>query len=244
LDRRFLPSTNLDAGARNSLSTGLGFLGVITALVATSSTLGLPLEKITLIASALTAGIGFGLQAIIQNFVWGVFLLVERPIKLGDWVSVSGSEGPVQRMQVRATEVVDDDGTVAIVPNSALISSTVLDRSSARDRTSFDITIKIWDAPSAKAACDILAAQIANWAAIRNHPEPHFYLEARDNNSWTFRVWMQLADNGSQARTTSDLLFDLSALNETGVKVTIQYCRAGAVRKMGGAAARSTSFRN
>ena len=69
MDRRFLPSTNLDAGACNSPSTGLGYLGVITALVATSSTLGFPLEKITLIASALTVGIGFGLQAIIQIFV-------------------------------------------------------------------------------------------------------------------------------------------------------------------------------
>lgn len=84
LYRRFLPSTNLDAFARNSIVTGLGYLGIIVVLLATSSTLGLHLEKITLIASALTVGIGFGLQAIIQNFVSGVILLFERLIKLWD----------------------------------------------------------------------------------------------------------------------------------------------------------------
>ena len=222
LDRRFLPSTNLDVGARNSLVTGLGYLGVIAALIATSSTLGLQLEKITLIASALTVGIGFGLQAIIQNFVSGVILLFERPIKLGDWVSVSGSEGRVRRMRVRATEVVGDDGTIAIIPNSAFISSTVLNRSSARDQTSFDVTIKVSEAPSAQTARDILAAKIAGCPAIRSHPEPRFYLEALGVDSWTFRVRMQPVDDASQARTTSDLLFELSALSETGVKITVQ----------------------
>jgi small-conductance mechanosensitive channel len=92
LEKRFLPSTSLDVGVRTSLVTGLSYVGIIIALLSASSTLGLQLEKITLIASALSVGIGFGLQSIIQNFVSGVILLIERPVKQGDWVSVSGAE--------------------------------------------------------------------------------------------------------------------------------------------------------
>lgn len=125
-------------------------------------------------------------------------------------------------MRVRATEVVGDDGTIAIIPNSAFISSIVLNRSQAMDQTTFDITIKVSDASSAQAARDIVATKIASCAAIRNHPEPRFYLEALGEGWWTFRVRMQPADDASQARTTSALLFDLSSLSETGVRITVQ----------------------
>jgi small-conductance mechanosensitive channel len=128
LEKRFLPSTSLDVGVRTSLVTGLSYVGIIIALLSASSTLGLQLEKITLIASALSVGIGFGLQSIIQNFVSGVILLIERPVKQGDWVSVSGAEGTIRRIRVRATELATADGGTAIVPNSSFISSNVSNR--------------------------------------------------------------------------------------------------------------------
>lgn len=125
-------------------------------------------------------------------------------------------------MRVRATEVVGDDGTIAIVPNSAFISTTVLNSSNAMDRSSFDLTIRISDASSAQAARDLVAEKIADCDAVRQHPEPRFYLEAIGDRSWTFRVRMQLAEDVSQACTTSDLLFHLSSLSEAGVRIAME----------------------
>ncbi|RDE07375.1 mechanosensitive ion channel family protein [Sphingomonas aracearum] len=221
MERRFLPSTSLDAGARNSIVTGFSYVGIIVALLATSATLGLQLDKITLIASALTVGIGFGLQAIIQNFVSGVILLFERPIKIGDWVSVGGAEGRVRKMRVRATEVVADDGSIAIIPNSQFISSTVMNKSDATDRSSFDLTIKIAGCDSAHSAKELLQNRIAGCDAVRRDPPPHFYLEQIGDAAWTFRVRMHASEQRSQASIVSDLLFHLSELTNDRLTVSV-----------------------
>ena len=109
----------------------MSYAGALVALLAAASALGIALDKVTLIASALSVGIGFGLQSIIQNFVSGIILLIERPIKVGDWVSASGAEGIVQRIRVRATEIAMPDGSVNIVPNSSFISAPVQNRTAA-----------------------------------------------------------------------------------------------------------------
>ena len=103
LERRYLPATGWDSGLRNSVSTGVGYLGVAIVLVCALTATGVGFSQIALVASALSVGIGFGLQQIVQNFVSGVIILIERPIKVGDWVNVGGVEGDIRRIRVRDT---------------------------------------------------------------------------------------------------------------------------------------------
>ena len=110
---------------RNSVTTGVGYLGVCVAVLCALAASGLGFNQIALVASALSVGIGFGLQQVVQNFVSGVILLVERPVKVGDWVSVGGVEGDIRRIRVRATEIETSDRTTVIVPNSDLITKSV-----------------------------------------------------------------------------------------------------------------------
>jgi potassium-dependent mechanosensitive channel len=125
LERRFLPRTGLDPGLQNSVSVLFGYAGVIIALIFALSALGIDLQKIALIAGALSVGIGFGLQSVVSNFVCGIILLAERPIRVGDWVLVKNEEGYVRRISVRATEIETFDRASVIVPNQDFITGVV-----------------------------------------------------------------------------------------------------------------------
>jgi len=128
LEGKFMPTTKLDTGLRNSITTAAGYLGYAAAVALAVSSLGLSLERLTLVASALSVGIGFGLQSVVSNFVSGLILLWERPIRVGDQVLVGDAEGIVKRINVRSTEIETFDRSSVIVPNSNLISGVVRNR--------------------------------------------------------------------------------------------------------------------
>ncbi len=125
LDDRVLQHLPIDRGVRHSVRTGIGYIGAMVAITVGFSTLGLSLSNLALIAGALSVGIGFGLQAIVSNFVAGIILLVERPIKVGDWIVIGEFEGVVNRISVRATEIQTFQFASVIIPNSELISKAV-----------------------------------------------------------------------------------------------------------------------
>jgi potassium efflux system protein len=125
LDVDFLPKTKMDRGMRTSLVTLFSNVGFVLVVLLSLSALGIEWDRLAWIVSALSVGIGFGLQEIVKNFISGLILLTERPVKVGDLVSISGVEGDVRRINVRATEIQLSDRSTVIVPNSQLISQNV-----------------------------------------------------------------------------------------------------------------------
>ncbi len=125
LDTDFLPKTTMDVGMRVSLVTLFSNIGYVLVILLTLSIMGLQWNKLAWIVSALSVGIGFGLQEIVKNFISGLILLTERPVKVGDLVSISGIEGDIRRINVRATEIQLGDKSTVIVPNSQFISQNV-----------------------------------------------------------------------------------------------------------------------
>jgi small-conductance mechanosensitive channel len=125
LSQKILPNTNVDSSVQQSTIQVIGYIGLIIALLTGISSVGFDLSNLALIAGALSVGIGFGLQSIVSNFVSGLILLFERPIKIGDWIITDSGEGIVKKINVRATEIETFDRTSILIPNAELISSSV-----------------------------------------------------------------------------------------------------------------------
>lgn len=125
LEKSYLPTTRLAPDARDSITTIVGYLGAAAAILWALAAVGVGVDKLAILASALSVGIGFGLQAITQNFVSGLILLIERPVKLGDRIKIGDSEGTVKKVSVRSTVIRLVDQSSMIVPNSELITKPV-----------------------------------------------------------------------------------------------------------------------
>ncbi len=125
LGSSWLRGEQWEPAARESVATLFGYAGTVLAVLAGVAVAGFNLTNLAIVAGALSVGIGFGLQNIVNNFVSGLILLSERPIRRGDFVRVSGIEGEVRRVHIRATEIETLDRVSVIVPNSELIANPV-----------------------------------------------------------------------------------------------------------------------
>lgn len=121
----WLQRTGLSRGAQETATTVSGYIGILLAILLGLSVAGIEFKNLAIIAGALSVGIGFGLQNIVNNFVSGLILLFERPIRKGDWIKVGNAEGYVRDISIRSTTIQAFDHSDIIVPNSEIISGQV-----------------------------------------------------------------------------------------------------------------------
>ncbi len=140
---RVLPTVDAPMPLRQSIDAGLNYVGVIVAILIAIGALGIDFTNLAIVLGALSVGIGLGLQNIANNVISGVFLLVERPIKSGDWVAVSGHEGFVRRINIRATEIETFQRTHVLVPNSMFLQNPVVNRTYADTSSRVEIKITV-----------------------------------------------------------------------------------------------------
>ncbi|SEI86117.1 DUF3772 domain-containing protein [Frateuria terrea] len=180
LGEQLLPRTTLEPGMQNSVVTLLGYVGGVLVFALALAALNVSLQSIAWIASALSVGIGFGLQAIVQNFISGLILLAERPVKVGDWVSLSDVEGDIRRINVRATEIQLWDRSTVIVPNSQLITQNVRNVTLANAQGRVQIKLPMPLDTDAKRARQIILDAFLGHPAVLHTPAPGVQLEYVD----------------------------------------------------------------
>jgi small-conductance mechanosensitive channel len=209
LGDQLLPKTSLDLGMQNSVITLLGYVGGVLVFVLSLAALKVDLQGITWMASALSVGIGFGLQAIVQNFISGLILLAERPVKVGDWVSIGGVEGDIRKINVRATEIQMGDRSIMIVPNSQFITQNVrnVTLDNAKGRVSIKLSMPV-DTDAIKARELILQVLSAHQGTL-SMPAPSVQLENLDAGSMTFSCIAYVVSPRDVSNVKSDVLFEM-----------------------------------
>lgn len=206
---RYLPTTSLDPGMRSSATTLFGYAGAVIAVSVALSAIGIGLERVAWVASALSVGIGFGLQAVVQNFVSGLILLAERPVKVGDWVSLGGVEGDIRRINVRATEIQMGDRSTVIVPNSEFITKVVRNVTMAEPLGLVQIKLALPVAVDAEQVRTHLLEAYHAHADVLDTPAPNVLLDGIDGANLLFNATGFVGSPRAVGGVRSALLFDV-----------------------------------
>lgn len=220
VDGHVLARSHVDMGVRNSVKTGIGYLGMALAVLVGVSAAGIDLSSFALVASALSVGIGFGLQNIVSNFVSGLILLVERPFKVGDHVVSGATEGIVKRISVRATEIETFRKQSIIVPNSDLINSPVGNWTHRNKIGRSEVPISVSYRADPQKVMNILLELVDQIPAVLRNPEPHVEFLNFGPSSLNFELRFHLADMGDGLKIRNDLrIAILNRFREEGIDI-------------------------
>ncbi|MFL6795955.1 MAG: mechanosensitive ion channel family protein [Xanthobacteraceae bacterium] len=220
LDSRVLKPAGLSGGLRDSIRIGVGYVGIVIAALAALSYAGFGLSNLAIVAGAFSVGIGFGLQSVVNNFVSGLILLAERPIKLGDLVVVGGEEGYVRKISVRSTEIETADRARVVVPNSYLITEKVKNWTLRDNIRRIVIPVGVAYGSDPRSVRAILLKLAQEHPNVMRSPAPAVELEDFGADSLNFKLCAFVYDLTTAAGTSTDLrIAVLDAFKDAGIAI-------------------------
>ncbi len=218
-DTRIFEKTRMDMGLRNTLRTLIGYAGIVTGAMMAIAALGFPLGNLAIVAGALSVGIGFGLQSIVNNFVSGLILLFERPIRVGDWIVTASGDGFVRRINVRSTEIEAFDGSTIIVPNSELISSSVTNWTHKNRATRVIIPVGVSYSADSEIVSNLLMDCVRDNGKVMSYPAPVIFFSGFGESSLDFEVRVFVDVDNRISLQTELRHAILKALRASGIEI-------------------------
>jgi small-conductance mechanosensitive channel len=202
LDREIVPRLKLQPGSGYAIVTFTRWLMLIVGAALAMAALGVDLGRITLLAGALSVGIGFGLQNVINNFVSGLILIVERPIGVGDVIEWGSKSGTITRIGIRSSTVRTSQGAEILVPNGDLLSKEVVNwtRSDRQRRYDIDIDVALGSEP--ERVMGLLAEAAGEVPEIIKTPPPRVVFKGFGETSLNFTLlaWVATVEQGFLAQ--------------------------------------------
>jgi small-conductance mechanosensitive channel len=191
LQRRILKYTSLDRGQKDAIGRLCAYLVFLFGLLVGLESTGLDLSSLLVVGGALGIGVGFGLQNVVANFVAGLVLLVERPIRLGDFVEVGNTYGEVVRIAGRCTWVRTNDNQMIIVPNSEFINSRVTNWTANDRKVRFTLPLGVSYGSDPEKVREIFQDIARRHPDVLSDPAPELIFTDFGDSSLNFelRVW-------------------------------------------------------
>jgi potassium efflux system protein len=211
---------NISQGTRYAIFKLLGYLIVSVGVLAFLSTLGLRWDRLQWLVAALGVGIGFGLQEIIANFISGLIILFERPVRVGDVVTVGDCSGQVIRIRIRATTIRDFDGKELLVPNKEFVTGRLLNWTLSDSCIRMTLDVGIAYGSDVKKAISILEDIINNHELIVDEPAPDVIFNKFDNSALNLTVRYFSTDVQKRFYLLSDMHVKINeAFKEAGITI-------------------------
>ena len=192
-----LNRAGMDAGTRYAVTTILGYIIVAVGIIIGFDRLGLQWSQLRWIVTGLSVGIGFGLQKIIANFISGLIILFERPVRIGDYVTIGEQSGTVSRIQIRATTLMDLDNREILIPNEALISERVTNWTLSNAVTRLTVNVGIAYGSDTDKARDLMLETLKANSKVLEKPAPQVLFVGFGESSLDFelRVYLKCFDD-------------------------------------------------
>jgi small-conductance mechanosensitive channel len=224
LEQNWLQKTRLDHGARDASVTTLGYVGIAVAILVALSVAGVEFTNLAIIAGALSVGIGFGLQNIVNNFVSGLILLIERPIRTGDWIVVGNTEGYVKKISIRSTQIQTFDRADVIVPNSELIAGQVTNWMLSDPWGRVKVPVGVAYGSDTARVMQIMVDVANKHPQVMNNypgiPDPRVLFLGFGDSSLDFELRCVIRDVDKRLQTRSDLFLGIdAAFREAGIEI-------------------------
>ncbi|MDQ3230910.1 MAG: mechanosensitive ion channel [Pseudobdellovibrionaceae bacterium] len=173
--------------------------------------IGISLTALAALGAILTVGIGFGLQNIAQNFISGIIVLIERPVQKGDYIKIDDTIGLIDAISMRATRVLTRDNVALIVPNSKLISDTVINLTAPMGTYRVHVTVNIAYGSDVELVREVLMEVALSHSFVLKMPPPQVFFKDFGESSLAFELAAWLADPGPAPVVVSDLRFAIDA---------------------------------
>jgi len=209
---RVVPSTGWDSGLANAVAAGVRYVLVLLSILLAVNTLGFDLTKLTILAGALSVGIGFGLQNIVNNFISGIILLIERPIKVGDVIQVDGTLCNVKRINIRSTVVETYERSSLFVPNSDLITSRITNWTHEDTVARVVIPVGVAYGSDVQLVRRLLLEAATSHELVLEDPAPTVYFLEFGDSSLNFKLYCWTGDIRQRFTVISDLHFAIDRL--------------------------------
>jgi potassium efflux system protein len=211
---------NVTPGSRYAIVKLVQYVIVVAGIIIFLSTLGLRWDRLQWLVAALGVGIGFGLQEIIANFISGLIILFERPIRRGDLVTVGESSGQVVRIKIRATTIRDFDGKELLVPNKEFVTGRLLNWTLSDNCIRVIIEVGIAYGSDVRKAVAILEELLARHELVLDHPEPDVLFREFGDSSLNLAARCFMSDADQRWFLISDLHMKIDdAFKEAGIVI-------------------------
>jgi small-conductance mechanosensitive channel len=218
LETDVLPHMDLPRGVPGAVTRLSHYAIIVLGVMIAATAAGLDFSRINLIVGALGVGIGFGLQAVVNNFVSGLILLFERPIRVGDKVQLEQLFGTVKNIGMRASIVRTFQGAEVIVPNANLISAEVVNWTLSDERRRMELAVGVAYGTDPQVVINILVGVANDHPEVLSDPEPEALFRGFGDSSLDFqlRAWTRT----DFVRVSSDLLVGMNAaLTKAGIAI-------------------------
>ena len=208
LQKKVLTYLPLELGQQYAIARVLSYLVFVLGLIVGLQSLGLNLSSLVVVGGALGIGVGLGLQAIVSNFVAGLILLLEQPIKLGDRIEVGNTYGDVVRLRGRSTWIRTNENVVIIVPNSEFINQRVTNWTANDRQVRISLSVGVSYDSDPKVVRDVILAVARSHPDVLAEPIPEVIFAELGESSLNFelRVWT-IQQVQTPTRLKSDLYF-------------------------------------